>query len=156
MIEGWHLCLQVIENVNLDTAFLLVEFRPPEHRQTERYRREVECIDLASELEDVCCPFHPDLLHHVEGKLLKDAVVAILIGRSQRRLGDGLSPQTEVETLGLMGFKSHNQVSKTFTVSELAEHQCKKLAPARQMLDILVTTIFAGEIIEVIPIEERC
>ena len=91
MIEGWHLCLQVIENVSLDTAFLLAELRPPEHRQAERYRRRVECIDLASELEDICCPFLPGLRHHIEGKLLKDAVVAIPIGRSQRRLCDRLS-----------------------------------------------------------------
>ena len=55
-----------------------------------------------------------------------------------------------------MGFKSHNQVSKTLTVTELPEHQSKKLVPAGEMFDILVATIFAGEIIEVIPIEERC
>ena len=154
MIEGWHLCLQVIEDVSLDTAFLLAELRPPEHRQTERYRRGVECIDLASELEDVCCPFLPGLRHHVEGKLLKDTEVAVLIGRSQRSLGDGLSPQTEVETLGPMGFKSHYHIAQTLTVTELTEHQSKKLVPAGEVLDILVTIIFASEIIEVIPIKK--
>ena len=41
--------------------------------------------------------------------------------------------------LGLMGFKSHYQVSKTLTGDELPEHQCKKLVPARQMLDITVS-----------------
>ena len=85
------MCLQVIEDVSLDTIFLLSELRPPEHRQTERYRRGVECIDLASELEDVCCPFLPGLRHHVESELLKDAIVAVLVGCSQCRLGDGLS-----------------------------------------------------------------
>ena len=30
------------------------------------------------------------------------------------------------------------------------------LAPARQMFDILVATVFADEIIEMIPIKERC
>ena len=92
MIEGWHLCLQVIEYVSLDTAFLLAELRPPKHRQAERYRRRVECIDLTSKLENVCCSFLPGLRHHVEGKLLKYVEVAVLIGRSKCRLGDGLSP----------------------------------------------------------------
>ena len=47
----------------------------------------------------------------------------------------------EVEALGLMGFKSHYQVSKTLTGDELPEHQYKKLVPARQMLDITVSII---------------
>ena len=49
-----------------------------------------------------------------------------------------------------MGFKSHNQVSQALTVTELAKHQCKELVPAGEMLDILVATIFADEIIEII------
>ena len=92
VVEGRHLCLQVIEDVSLDTTFLLTKFRPLEHRQTERYRRRVECIYLASELECVRCPLLPGLRHHVEGKLLEDAIVTVLVGCSQRRLGDGLSP----------------------------------------------------------------
>ena len=150
MIEGWHLCLQVIEDVSLDTAFLLAELRPPEHRQTERYRRGVECIDLASELEDVCCPFLPGLRHHVEGKLLKDTKVAVLIGRSQRRLGDGLSSQAEVEALGPMGFYSHYHIAQTLTVTELAEHQSKKLVPAGEMLDITIPVILVNKVAELV------
>ena len=92
MIEGWHLCLQVIKDVSLDTPFLLAKLRPPEHRQTEWYRRGIECIDLSSKLEYVCRPFLPGLSHHVESELLEDAIVAVLVGSSQRRLGDGLSP----------------------------------------------------------------
>lgn len=91
MIECRHLCLQVIKDVSLDTTLLLAELRPPEHRQTERYRRGVKCIDLASGLEYVRRPFLPGLLHHAESKLLKDAVVAVLVGCGQCRLGDGLS-----------------------------------------------------------------
>ena len=53
-----------------------------------------------------------------------------------------------------MGLKSHNQVSKTLTVTELTEHQRKKLVPAGEVLDILVTIIFDSEIIEVIPIKK--
>ena len=78
--------------VHLDTTFLLAELRPPEHRQAERYRSRVECIDLVSELEYVRSPLLPGLRHHVESKLLKDAIVAVLVGCGQRRLSDGLSP----------------------------------------------------------------
>ena len=80
MIEGRHLCLQVIEDVSLDTTFLLAELRPPEHRQAERCRRGVKCIGLASELEYVRCPLFRGLPHHVESEILKDAVVAVLVG----------------------------------------------------------------------------
>ena len=66
--------------MSLDTTFLLAELRPPEHRQAERYRRGVECIHLASELEYVLRPLLPGLRHHVESELLKNAVVAVLVG----------------------------------------------------------------------------
>jgi hypothetical protein len=59
-----------------------------------------------------------------------------------------------VETLGPMGFKSHYHIAQTLTVTELTEHQSKKLVPAGEALDILVTIIFASEIIEVIPIKK--
>ena len=91
MVEGWHLCLKVIEDVSLDTTFLLAKLRPPEHRQTERYCRRVECIYLASELEYIRCPLLLGLRHHVEGKLLEDAIVTVLVSCSKSRLGNGLS-----------------------------------------------------------------
>ena len=53
-----------------------------------------------------------------------------------------------------MGFKSHYHIAQTLTVTELTEHQSKKLVPAGEVLDILVTIIFASEIIEVIPIKK--
>ena len=90
-------------------------------------------------------PLLSGLQHHMKVKHLKDAVVAVLAGRSQRRLGDGLS-----EALGLMGFKSHNQISKTLTIAEFAEHQCKKLVPAGEMFDILVTNILVNKVAELV------
>ena len=49
---------------------------------------------------------------------------------------------------------SHYHIAQTLTVTELSEHQSKKLVPAGEMLDITVTVIFASEIIEVIPIKK--
>ena len=92
VIEGWYLCLQVIEDVSLDTTFPLTELSPPEHRQTEGNRCGIKRIDLASELENVLCPLLPSLRHHVESELLKDAIVSVLISSSQCCLGNGLSP----------------------------------------------------------------
>ena len=65
-----------------------------------------------------------------------------------------MASQAEVVTLGPMGFYSHYHIAQTLTVTELAEHQCQKLVPAGEVLDILVTIIFASEIIEVIPIKK--
>ena len=55
--------------------------------------------------------------------------IAFLVSCSHCRLGDGLSAQTEVEALGVMGFKSDYQISQSLTVTEQTEHQCKKLVP---------------------------
>lgn len=109
-----------------------------------------------SELEYVRCSLLPGLCHHVEGKLLKDAIVTVLVGSSKGRLGDGLSPQAEVEAFRPMGFESHYHIAQTLSVAELTEHQSQKLVPAGEMLNILISTIFTDEIIEMIPIEERC
>ncbi len=94
------------------------------------------------------------MLHHVESKLLKDAIVTVLIGCCQRRLGDRLSPQTEVEALGLMSFKCHYQVSQALTVAELPEHQSKKLVPAGEMLDITVPIVLVNKTTELVIVQK--
>src|SRR5574344_1047178 len=88
VVERRNLCLKVVEDVSLDAAFLLTELCPPEHRKTERYRSGVKRIDLAAELEYVRCPFLSRLLHHVESKRFKNAIVAILICSSQCRFSN--------------------------------------------------------------------
>ena len=60
-----------------------------------------------------------------------------------------------MEALGLMGFKSHYQVSQALTVTELPEHQCGQLVPAGKMFDILVTIIFGSQTIKLATIEKR-
>ena len=53
-----------------------------------------------------------------------------------------------------MGLKSHNQVSKTLTVTELTEHQRKKLVPAGEMLDITVPVILVNKATELVIIQK--
>ena len=59
-----------------------------------------------------------------------------------------------MEAFGLMGFKDHYQVTKALAITELTKHQSQKLVPASELLDILVTIVFASEIVEVIPIKK--
>ena len=61
-----------------------------------------------------------------------------------------------METLGTMRSDCHNHIAQTLTITELPEHQCQKLVPAGEMLDILVTFVFADEIVEMVPVKECC
>ena len=45
-------------------------------------------------------------------------------------------------------------ITKTFTVRKLTEHQYAKLVIAGELLDIFVTTVFPCEIVEIVAIEE--
>jgi hypothetical protein len=53
-----------------------------------------------------------------------------------------------------MSFKSDSQISQPFTVGELTKHQNKQLVPRREMLYILVSTILANKVVEVVSIKE--
>ena len=56
--------------------------------------------------------------------------------------------------LGLMGFKSHYQVSQDLTVTELSEHQSKKLIPAGVMLDIMVSIVLVNKTAELVIVQK--
>jgi hypothetical protein len=43
--------------------------------------------------------------------------------------------------LGPMCFKSNNQITKTLTITQLAEHHCKQLVPTGEVLHIPVAVI---------------
>ena len=58
-------------------------------------------------------------------RIFEDSVIPILIGRCKRSFGNGLTTQSQMITLSLMCFQSYNQVTKTFTITELTEHHCK-------------------------------
>ena len=66
MVEGWHLCLQVIEDVSLDATFLLSELRPPENFQTQVYRGWIESVYIAIKFEDVNATFLSHLAYKIE------------------------------------------------------------------------------------------
>ena len=47
-----------------------------------------------------------------------------------------------------------DNITKTFTVGKLTEHQYAKLVIAGELLDIFVTTVFPCEIVEIVAIDE--
>lgn len=53
-----------------------------------------------------------------------------------------------------MGFEGHYQVSQALTVAELPEHQCKKLVPAGEMLDITVPIILVNKATELVIVQK--
>ena len=103
--------------------------------------------------EDVRCPLSPGLTDKVICILLKDAIVTVGIGLAQITSGHMLA-KSEVIALLVMCLYGDNQVSHALTIAQLSEHQRKELVPTCEMLHIFVASIFANEIIEVIPIEK--
>ena len=93
-------------------------------------------------------------VHHVEGELLEDPIVSVLVSGGKSGLGNRVSSQSEVVTLLLVGFQSDYQVAQAFPIAELPEHHGQKLVPTGEVLYIFVATILADKIVEVIPVYE--
>lgn len=87
------------------------------------------------------------------GKLLKDAIVALGVGIRKSTLGSVLT-KSKVIGFGCVSLGCRDNITKTFTVGKLTEHQDCKLVPAGKLLDIFVTTVFPCEIVEIVAIEE--
>ena len=78
--------------------------------------------------------------YHVECEVLKDTVVPVLICFCKVASGD-MFPNSKMVAFLLMCIQCNNQITKTFTIAQLSEHQSKKLIPASKMLNILVAII---------------
>ena len=53
-----------------------------------------------------------------------------------------------------MSLDDHNQVTKTFSVAQLAEYHHKQLVPTCEMLHISVTTILLYDAVELVAIQK--
>ena len=62
--------------------------------------------------------------------------------------------KSKVIGFGCVSLGCQDNITKTFTVGKLTEHQYAKLVIAGELLDIFVTTVFPCEIVEVVAIEE--
>ena len=152
MYEGWNLSLYVVQSVYFDTTLMLTKLSPWEQLKTEVNRCRVEGIDVTIKFEDVRRVAFASLLYHVEGEVLKDAIVTILIRLGKVASGDVFS-DTKMVAFLLMRLQCNNQVTKTRTVAELAKHQGEKLIPTSEMLHIVVSIVLLDYAIELASIE---
>ena len=56
--------------------------------------------------------------------------------------------------LGPMCFKSNNQITKTLTITQLAEHHRKQLVPAGEVLHVAITIILANVVVKLSPVQK--
>ena len=110
----------------------------PEHRETKVYDGRVECVDMAFKLEEFVNPSLPSLLNHKLGEVLKNAIVALLVGFTKVATRHRF-PHSEVVKFAAVSFRCHYEVSQTLTIGQLSEHHRKQLIPTRKTLDVLVT-----------------
>ena len=55
---------------------------------------------------------------------------------------------------GPMCFKSNNQITKTLTITQLAEHHCKQLVPTGEVLHVAITIILANVVVKPSPVQK--
>ena len=153
MIMCRHLRFKVIEEMDFDTSFLLAKFRPPEYRETQRDCGGIESINMAFQLEDFCSTLASCQIHHVEGELLKNPIIPVLVCGRKCRFSNGLATYPKMVSFRLMSFNCHYKITKAFSVAKLSEHQCKQLVPTSKVLDILVALVLSYEVIELASIQ---
>lgn len=118
------LCLNVIQRVHLDPAFVLAEFGPPEHVKTQVNGSRIKGLDVAIEVKNLGRALLTGQLYHVKSEVLEDAIVTIFI-RFREIAARHAFPNSEMVKLAMVGLKSHNQVTQSITITQLPEHHCE-------------------------------
>lgn len=139
--------------MHLDASFLLSEQSPLKGAQAQINCRRIKGIDISVKLEDIDYPTPLSFCYDLVGKLLEDAVIALGVGIRKSTLGSMLA-KSKVIRLRCVSLSCQNNISKTFAIGKLAEHQYTKLVVAGKLFDIFVSAIFPCEIVEIIAIEE--
>ena len=101
--------------MHLDSAFVLAKLSPLEHRQTEVYGSGVKGIDMTVKLKDFLYPSLAGFRNHVEGELLEDAVIALLVSFAKIAPRHGFA-DAEVVEFSRMCFHGNGEISHTFTI----------------------------------------
>jgi hypothetical protein len=73
--------------------------------------RRIECVNFTIEFEYIHRPSTACQIHHIEGELLKDAVVAIPINIGESDFGYWIPTKSKMKAFGQMGFQCDNQVT---------------------------------------------
>ena len=119
-------------SVDLDARLRASELRPAKERHAEVDSCGIHGIESAVQFK---LSSNPSLLrkeHHMEGKLLKDAVVPEVVGLGKRTLVDGRLSESEMKRLLTMSSCYICEFSQPFAAHELSEHKDEKLAPRRR------------------------
>ena len=119
-------------SVNLDARLRASELCPCKKRHAEVNSRGVHGIEPAMQLK---LSSNPSLLrkeHHVEGKLLKNAVVPEVVSLGKRTPVDGRLSESEMKRFLSMSSCYICEFSQPFATHKLSEHKDEKLAPRRR------------------------
>lgn len=131
-IENRNLCDNIHLSMDFDAGLSASELCPSKKRHTEVNSRRVHSIELAVQFK---LSSDSSLLceeHHVEGKLLKDAVVPEVVSLGKRTLVDGCLSESEMKRFLGMGGCYICEFSQTSATHKLPENENEKLTPVRR------------------------
>lgn len=84
---------------------------------------------------------------------VEDVVIALGVSICKSALGSMLA-KSKVTRLRCVSLSCRDNITETFAIGKLAEHQHTKLVVAGKLLDKYVTAIFPCRIVEIITIED--
>ena len=131
-VEHRYLRDDIHLSVDLNARLRASELRPAKERHAEVDSCGIHGIESAVQLK---LSGNPPLLrkeHHMEGKLLKDAVVSEVVSLGKRALVDGRLSESEMKRLLSMSSCYICEFSQPFATHKLSEHKNEKLAPRRR------------------------
>lgn len=140
--------------VNLDARLRAPELCPPKHRHAEVDGRGVDGVEPAMQFKLFCNPSLLRKEYHVEGKLLKNAVVSELVGLREYLPVDRQRTKTEEYRLLSMGNSKICNFPETAAAHELAEHQNQHVIPMRHRPSLGSIVVF-GDYAPELPLREE-
>lgn len=135
-VEHGNLRDDIHLRMDFDARLRTPELCPTKERHAEVDSRRVHGIEPAVQLKFSCNPSLLRKEHHVEGKLLKDAIVSEVVDLGKRTLLDGSLSKSEMKRLLSMGGCYICEFPQSTTAHELSEHEDEKLTPGRRSLTL--------------------
>ena len=132
--------LNIIQRMHLDPTLGFSEKRPFKRAQAQIDRGRVECVHLASKLEDLGRTAPLGFRDNTVSELLEDAVVSTLVGFGKIALRGRLTKPQVVCFRGVSLCGKYN-IPEAFAVGKLAKHQNGQLVPASEVLDIPISFV---------------
>ena len=131
-VEHGNLRDDIHLRMDFDARLRTSELRPAKERHAEVNRRRVHGIESAVQLKLSCSPSLLRKEYHVEGKLLKDAIVSEVVSLGKRTLVDGSLSESEMKRLLSMGGCYICEFPQSTATLKLTEHEDEQLTPRRR------------------------